>query len=222
MADIDLSELVEGDVQQTITYVENILAKSLATSQSPIVNTTIGGCAINIGQDIDLDLDFLKLKGNTQNYAILKKVKQIKQLLKDINDALISVISKMECCGSEDQYNKMVVPILKWVAEDEDGFCGTLLRFSQELLKIYIPIKNILCLIRPVPGNPTLKGGGADFLKAIYSTSDGLEKVNNLLNNGDFLNPLIFYIQRFRDMVVSCVRGKEESVTEEWQDTWDF
>lgn len=171
---------------------------------------TIFGCSITLNDlmDFDLDLDFfLRDRDYSNNYLLLEKIRLLRRLIVNINNIFISIISDLDCCSSDDKYNQMVVPIFKWLVEDENGLCGTLLRISKEIYNVYIPIKRILCIFRHIPGNPTLSVGGTDYLKYIYPMLEGLEKLTNMLNNGSFLDIILIPVKNFHDKLVACSNG---------------
>ena len=211
---IDLKTLL--GTKSTISEFTDTALQSLIDSVNS-VNVTVTGntkkdifdCAISLNDVLDFNLDFFGIEKNTYpNYILLHKIRALRKLIQNINNTFIKIIKDLDCCTSDDMYNKLVVPIFKWLVEDENGLCGILLRMAKEINTIYIPLKNILCLFRPVPGNPTLFGAGVDFLKYVYPITEGLEKVANVLENGRFLDILIVPIKTFHDKLLACSNGE--------------
>ena len=210
---IDLKTLL--GTKSTISDFTDSALQSLIDSVNS-VNVTVTGntkkdifdCAISLNDVLDFNLDFFNLESNTYpNYILLQKIRALRRLIQNINNTFIKMVKDLDCCTSDDMYNKLVVPIFKWLVEDENGLCGILLRMAKEINTIYIPLKNILCLFRPIPGNPTF-GVGIDFLKHVYPVVEGLEKVANVLENGRFLDILIVPIKTFHDKLIACANGE--------------
>ena len=212
--DLDLKRLMgENIVLKSTDYALDSLLKSIENFSN---TTTIKGtgnifdCAISLGDlDFDLNLDFFNLEPSKMDYILLKKIAYLRRLITNINNIFINIIQDLECCTGDDRYNRTIIPIFKWLVEDENGLCGTLLRISKEVNKIYIPLKRILCLFRNIPGNPTIGLAGIDYLKFVYPIVDGLEKVMNLLDNGRFLDILIIPVKDFHDKLIACSSGKD-------------
>lgn len=212
--DLDLKKLMGEDI---VSKNADLALNSLMLSLENFANTTevkgtgnIFECAISLGDfDFDLDLDFFDLEPSKMDFILLNKISYLRRLIVNINNIFIGLIQDLECCTGDDRYNKTVVPIFKWLVEDKNGLCGTLLRISKDINKIYIPLKRILCLFRNIPGNPTIGMAGTDYLKFVYPIVEGLEKVTNLLDNGRFLDILIIPVKDFHDKLVACSSGKD-------------
>jgi hypothetical protein len=213
-SDLDLKKLMGEDIVSKNT---DLALNSLMVSLENFSNTTevrgtgnIFECAISLGDlDFDLTLDFFDLEPSKMDFILLNKISYLRRLIVNINNIFIGLIQDLECCTGDDRYNKTVVPIFKWLVEDKNGLCGTLLRISKDINKIYMPLKRILCLFRNVPGNPTVGMAGTDYLKFVYPIVEGLEKITNLLDNGRFLDILIIPIKDFHDKLVACSSGKD-------------
>lgn len=211
--DLDMRKLMGDDMvtQSTDAALEALLISMENFSNSTSVKGTgnIFNCAISLGDlNFDINLDFFNLEPSKMDYILLKKIAYLRRLIVEINNIFINIIQDLECCTGDDRYNKTVVPIFKWLVEDENGLCGTLLRIAKDINKVYMPLKRILCLFRNIPGNPTLPFE-VDFMKAFYPMVDGLEKVMNLLDNGRFLDILIIPVKDFHDKLVACSSGKD-------------
>ena len=212
--ELDLKKLMGEDI---ISQTSDAALDALLTSMENFSNTTtvkgtgnIFDCAISLGDlDFDINLDFFNLEPSRMDYILLKKIAYLRRLIVDINNIFIGIIQDLECCTGDDRYNRTVVPIFKWLVEDENGLGGTLLRIAKDINKIYLPLKRILCLFRNVPGNPTIGTAGTDYLKYIYPITDGLEKIMNLLDNGRFLDILIIPVKDFHDKLIACSNGKD-------------
>ena len=152
------TDLVIGQLMNNIDILSN----------AKYENKNFFGCNVTLGDlDFELNLDFFRNRAYNNNYVLLEKIKFLRRLIININNIFIKIISDLNCCTTDDKYNKTVIPIFKWLVEDENGLCATLLTISKEIYNIYIPIKRIMCLFRNIPGNPTLSYGGTDYLKGM-------------------------------------------------------
>ena len=211
---LDLQRLMGEDILQTST--ESAISELLTSFEKFRYGTNATGtgnifkCALTLGDfEFDLDLDIFNFKHSSIDYILLEKIKYLRRLITNINNIFISLIQDLDCCTGDDRYNKTVVPIFKWLVEDSNGLCGTLLRITKEINKIYIPLKRVLCIFRNIPGNPTVGFAGADYLKYIYPMVDGLEKVMNMLDNGRFLDIIIIPVKNFHDKLMACSNGQD-------------
>ena len=212
--DLELKRLMGEDLFSSATNeaVSSLLKAFENFEQGTTVKGTgnIFDCAVTIGDfDFNIDLDFFKLRQSKPDLILLEKIKYLRRLISDINNIFISIIQDLECCTGDDRYNKTVVPIFKWLVEDQNGLCGTLLRISKEVNKIYLPLKRVLCLFRNIPGNPSSLVPDIDYLSWVYPITDGLEKVMNMLDNGKFLDILIIPIKNFHDKLLACSNGQD-------------
>ena len=212
--DLDLGGLLGTDISSKIT--DEVLGSLLISMQNFQDSTTVKGtgdifkCAISLGDfDFDLNMDMFKITPSQMDYILLEKIKYLRRLIVEINNILINLIKDLDCCTGDDRYNKTVVPVFKWLVEEENGLCGSILKIGKDINKIYLPLKRILCLFRLVPGNPVLGQAGTDLFKYVYPFVDGMEKVLNLLDNGRFLDLLIIPIKDFHDKLVACSSGKD-------------
>ena len=210
---LDLKSVVGKDQlsQGTASIIDNILDQINNFDVSVEGTGDLFDCAINLGDLIsfDLDLDFFKKRSTGMSYTLLYKIQQLKRYISRINDIFIELIGNLECCNTDDKYNKLVLPIFKWLVEDENGLTGTLSKISKELYTIYLPLKRIQCLFKPLPGNPTLSFGGYDYFKAIYPIIEGIGKTMNMIDNGRFLDIIIIPVKNFHDKLVACSSGSD-------------
>lgn len=210
---LDLKSLVNNNQlnDNTNNIIDNLLNQIENINVSVENNGDLFSCAINLSDLIsfDLDLDFFKRRESGMSYTLLYKIQQLKRYINNINNIFIELIGNLECCNSDDRYNKLVLPIFKWLVEDENGLAGTLLKISKELYTIYLPLKRIQCLFKPLPGNPALSFGGYDYFKAIYPILEGIEKTMNMIDNGRFLDIIIVPVKNFHDKLVACSNGKD-------------
>ena len=213
-ADLDLKNLIGSDYTSQVT--DSILDELMISINNFQMDNSVKGtgnifdCAISLGDfDFNLDLDFFKINPSRMDYILLKKIQYLRRMIIEINNIFINLIQDLECCTGDDRYNRTVVPIFKWLVEDPNGLCGTLLKISKDINKIYIPLKRVLCLFRNIPGNPTIGMAGTDLLKFIYPVVEGLEKVTNMLDNGRFLDIIIVPVKDFHDKLVACHNGTD-------------
>lgn len=225
-SNLDLKHLVGNNQlsENTDKIIDNLL------NQIENLNVEVNGtgdlfhCAINLSDltNFDLDLDFFKRRTSGLSYTLLYKIQQLKRYISNINNIFIELIGNLECCNSDDRYNRLVLPIFKWLVEDENGLCGTLLKISEQLYTIYLPLKRIKCLFKPLPGNPTLSFGGMDFFKAIYPIIEGIEKTMNMIDNGRFLDILIIPVKNFHDKLLACSNGKDAELYSKYDSISDI
>ena len=211
--DLELKKLMGEDLFTTASNeAVNSLLKAFENFEKGTTAKGTGNifdCAITIGDfDFELDLDFFKFRESKPDLILLEKIKYLRRLISDINNIFISIIQDLECCTGDDRYNKTVVPIFKWLVEDSNGLCGTLLRISKDINKIYLPLKRVLCLFRNIPGNPS-NPLDVDLLSWVYPITDGLEKVMNMIENGKFLDIIIIPVKNFHDKLLACSNGQD-------------
>lgn len=211
---LDLGSLLGTDVSKNLT--EGVLESLLQSVENLQTNTTVTGtgnifkCAISLSDfNFGLNMDLFKVTPTKMDYILLKKIQYLRRLITDINDIFISLVQDLECCTGDDRYNRTVVPIFKWLVEDKNGLCGSLLSVAKNINEIYLPLKRVLCLFKVIPGNPTLGMAGVDIYKYLYPIVDGMEKVMNMLDNGRFLDILIIPIKDFHDKLVACSNGQK-------------
>ena len=191
-------------------------------TDSVTINNPIGKtCLITFG-NLDLNLNFFNLpfQKSPLNYNLFDKFLTTSYLVEDINSSFVKIINDLQCCDLAEKYNSSILPLFMWFIGDagdrinhpaqydesrkDNGFLPILIEVAKNLMQTYEPIKNLTCILRPVPGNPWMSAGGMDWLKPIYNTISELDYIMKTILNGDYLDILIEPVKQFRDKLVTC------------------
>lgn len=204
--------LEEIDINKIVSEIDtkgnSILGELENVLKIEFKNDVIQECSLKMDLDFPFDFERTFDVSPQVSLPILDRITAIRYMIININEALASAVEDLECCESGRLYNQTVVPIFKWIAEDENGFCGTLMTLLETLSSIHLTLKNIFCLVKPVPGNPTLDLGGIDPFKYINGPLMGAEKVLNLMMSGQILDIPIKYLKEIHDSILSCLGTK--------------
>ena len=132
-------------------------------------------CNFSFSVNFDIKIKLPNLNAPAPNFKLLYKIDDFANEVSKINDDIIRAIQSMGCCDVADAYNKNIVPIFRWFADHKDvkncsdddpngTGCGPmfggntfpmlLLNIAETLIKIYLIVRPLVCLLRPVPGNP--------------------------------------------------------------------
>lgn len=215
------------DLFEGITEYNDALRQTL--TETVTVNNPLGKtCQITFGS-LDLNLNFFNLpfQKSPLNYNLFDKFLTTSYIVEDINSSFIKIIDDLQCCDLAKNYNSNILPLFMWFIGDagdkinhpeqydssrkDNGFLPILIEVAKNLMQAYEPIKNLTCIMRPVPGNPWMKSGGMDWLKPIYNTVSEIDFVMKTILNGDYLDILIEPLKQFRDQLITCTgkyRGK--------------
>lgn len=183
--------LLESDA---INDLNNQVADGFADANLP-------PCHLNFNNIGTLDFSWFNIQPTPVNFKLFSKLYRLSTTIKDINRTLINLITDLRCCGIAELYNEHVVPIFKWVL---DTFIKTLINIAENIMIGHQSFKTILCVIRPVPGNPWMKSGGYDWLNNIYSYLNGFESVYEWLMDGYPIDMILNPVQEFYEKLVSC------------------
>lgn len=189
------------------------------------INNPLGGsCNISFDDLGGLNFDLIKmdLQPSPLNFKFFNKMTQASEIVNDFNNIIIRLIEDLKCCELADKYNNSIVPLFLWFVGDAGnqfsnpdqydewrktgGFIPILVKIIEEILKGYEFLKNLLCLIRPVPGNPWLGAGGYDFYKSIYGMVSELDFIVKMILDGDYIDPLLNKAKKYRDDLIQCAK----------------
>lgn len=175
----------------------------IQNASNKITGTITPKCNISFGNLGKFDFDFLNLPTfEPLEMKMFDKIKRLNEITRGINDRLISVINELECCGLGYEYNKQVLPIFEFLLHD---FSTTLVDIAKGMLKAWQVIDIALCIIRPVPGNPWMKGAGYDWFNPLYSIAEGFANVFKWFVDGNPLDVIINPMDKFYKKLKSCV-----------------
>lgn len=165
------------------------------------VDANLPPCHLNFNNIGTLDFSWMNLQPTPVNFKLFGKLYRLGATIKDINRTLINLITDLRCCGIAELYNDHVLPIFKWVLET---FVNTLIKIAENIMLGHQSFKLIVCVIRPVPGNPWMKSGGYDWLNNIYSYLNGFEAVYEWIMDGYPIDMILNPVQEFYEKLVSC------------------
>jgi hypothetical protein len=185
-------------------------------------NNPIGlDCNITFNNLGKIEFDFFKtLTPTPLQFKLFDKFDEASDILTDLNSLFILMIEDLQCCDLAEKYNDAILPLFLWFIGDagdkdnhprqfgewrkKDGFLPILIKITEMLMKAYEPVKALMCLIRPVPGNPWAKTGGYDWLKPVYNIVEDFDFIMSTILDGDYLDILIEPMADFRDQIMQC------------------
>jgi len=175
----------------------------ITNASDKVTGTITPKCNISFGNLGKFNFDFLNLPTfEPLEMKMFNKIKRLNEITRGINDRLISIINELECCGLGYEYNKQVLPIFEFLLHD---FSTILVDIAKGMLKAWQVIDIALCIIRPVPGNPWMKGAGYDWFNPLYSIAEGFANVFKWFVDGNPLDVIINPMDKFYKKLKSCV-----------------
>lgn len=202
---------IDGYVSKESTLLEDQNIKKLLGGNIPKYSM-LPACHLNfgnIGKIGNLDFDFGLPKTDQMNLNMFNKLSRLSDIIRGINARCITLIEELKCCSLAELYNSLVIPIFEWVLKD---FINTLVSIAESILKSYQVMKVIFCTVRPVPGNPWLRGAGFDFLKYLYSFVEGFEAVYLWLVDGNPIDIILNPTEAFYKKISSCSPDKKRNL----------
>ena len=163
-------------------------------------------CNLNFGS-LSLGINFFDLKPKGISLKLFQKIDSLGDHIKIINNNLINLIEKLNCCNIADTYNDNILPLFESLL---DGFIKELVGVAEDALKAYQVFSVIMCVMRPVPGNPWMKAGGLDWYAFIYSILNGMDEIFKWIVNGNIIDLLLDPVKKFSDMLTSCSTPSQE------------
>jgi len=184
-------------------------------------------CNFQFNVNFNIDLKLPNLNAPSPNYTLLFKIDQFSLEVSRINDALIKAIKAMNCCDIEEAYNKNLVPFFRYFADHPDAtwcsydpekdtgdctwggetFPKMLLGIAEDLLKIYLAVRPLACLIRPLPGNPWFPWDFDPF-KYIRFIVDYFDIYYDVVISGKIMNIMLDPVISIRKSLENCVLGE--------------
>lgn len=181
------------------------------------VQFNVGGCNISFGTFANIDLNLPKIgffaDSGEPNLTLFKKADQFSSEIAMINDILIDAIQAMQCCDIAEKYNATVVPFFRYFADHPDtgmpntgnnNFISILIDVVALITKINSSIEPIMCLIRPLPGNPWLPFD-TDFLSWAYAYGRKAQPYIDKVMSGEIIDIMLNPVQNFRRKLEVCV-----------------
>jgi hypothetical protein len=211
-----MAELLYDGLTDYNTQLRVNLNKSYLQLDNPI------GLDCNITFNEFSNFDFFRnpLQPTPLQFKLFDKFENASDILTDINNLFILMINDLNCCDLADNYNESILPLFLWFIGDagdkinhpkqfgewrkKDGFLPVLIKIVEQLLKAYEPVKALMCMIRPVPGNPWAKAAGYDWLKPAYNIIEDFDFIMSSILDGDYLDILIEPMGNFRDQILQC------------------
>jgi len=186
-------------------------------------------CNFSFNIKFNFNLMLPNINPDSPNLSLLYKINDFSKEVANINDILIRSIQDMNCCDMGNIYNKLVVPFFRWFAdhpsikncsyseEPTSGSCGPLLggdtfpkiliEIAKVLLQVYIAVRPLACLLRPLPGNPWWP---ADFdpLKFVYGFLDFYDMYLDYIVSGRLVDEyLLNPVRKIRQQIQNCITG---------------
>ena len=227
-------------VDPTGTFDDDFVDITNLDMSAQVTHRANGGpfsCNFSFNFSYSFNIELPNINPDAPNLSLLYKIDEFSTEVSKINDLLIRAIRDMNCCDVENAYNKNVVPFFRWFADNpdakncrpedslEDGSCGPmfgnetlpilLLKIAQVLINIYIVLRPLACLFRPLPGNPWMPAD-LDILQWAYSIIDFYDMYLDLVINGKLVDEyLIQPTRNFRQNIQSCISGKRDYVNDD-------
>jgi len=155
-----------------IVSVEILEAKAQVTQSDPRRSFR---CNFSFDLNLNLKIKLPNLSAPPPNFDLLFSINEFTREVSKINDDLIYALRALDCCDLEKAYNTTIVPFFRWFADHKDikncsynepisYNCGPmfggetfpmiLYNIAKVLVEIYIVVRPLICLLRPIPGNP--------------------------------------------------------------------
>lgn len=180
------------------------------------VQANIMGCNISFNMFNGISLsqlisDFFGLE-SYPNLTLFDKADQFSYEISLINDILITSIEDMGCCDIAEKYNATVVPFFRYFAdhpdtgtwgEGNDNFISTLIEIVKVITSIQAVVEPLMCLIRPLPGNPWIPFD-ADWLAWAYAYNRKASPYIDKVMSGEVLDMMINPVANFRRKLEVC------------------
>lgn len=198
---------LNGYTSKEVTLLESQNIQKLTGGNIPRFGM-LPACHLNFGNIGKIKFDFGLPSADPLNLNMFNKLSRLSDIIRGINARCITLIEELKCCSLAELYNSMVIPIFEWVLKD---FINTLVSIAEAILKSYQVMKVIFCIVRPVPGNPWLRGAGFDFLKYLYSFVEGFETVYLWLVDGNPVDMLLNPAEAFYKKISSCSPDKKRN-----------
>jgi len=155
-----------------IVSIDVLQAKAQVTQSNP---RRPFRCNFSFNLNLNLNLKLPDLSAPPPNFDLLFSINEFTREVSKINDDLIYALRALNCCDLEKAYNTTIVPFFRWFADHKDiKYCSynepisyncgpmfgdetfpmILYDIAKVLVEIYIVVRPLICLLRPIPGNP--------------------------------------------------------------------
>jgi len=210
--------------EDNIVSVETLNASATVTQSDPRKPFK---CNFKFNLDLGIKLDLPDLNAPPPNFHLFKSIQYFASEIQKINLDIQKSLKEMNCCDLAHAYNHTLVPFFRWFADhkdvknctitgiNEDNSCGpmfggntlpmVLFDIAKSLIQAYIVIRPLVCLLRPVPGNPwfindfdqmSLISGFVNIFDVLYDLL-----ISGKLFDNIFLNPTI----KLRQTLDNCL-----------------
>lgn len=184
-------------------------------------------CHLDISGMFELDFNlpnFLSVPG--VNLTLFKKMDEFSRQIADLNSNMIAFIQSTGCCEVSYEYNKTVVPIFRYLADNpetrgcntqdpnvkegetcsynsNENFISEILKAIREITKVYTTIEPIFCIIKPIPGNPWLP---IDFnwIRPILPYIEKYSKFAEKIMSGELIDVIIDPVKDINRSLFNC------------------
>jgi len=210
-----------------IVSVNNLIASAEVTQPNP---HNPFKCNFSFNFNIGIKIQLPDLNAPSPNFDLLFKIDTFSEEVSLINDNLIMAIQRMNCCDLESAYNHTIVPFFRWFADHKDaknckpedpleeGDCGPmfggntfptiLYSIAKILVEVYIVVRPLVCLIRPIPGNPWFPFD-FDQLFLIKFLTSFFDLYYDIIVSGKIMNYPINIVKNIRRTLQICLFGGE-------------
>ena len=190
--------------------------------------------------DIDFDGNW-DIKFNLPNLdytpdiddTLFRKANEFSLQVAQLNNNLIQLLMDLNCCGLSTEYNKTMVPFLRFFADNPDtkgcgedpalqgqdctwnnknNFLTELLKIVKAITEVYTVVEPIFCLIKPIPGNPWLPVS-FDWMRYIRPYIIKFEYFMDKIMSGALLDD--YFIRPVRNLnrnIQHCAHGYSDGI----------
>jgi len=190
----------------------------------------IFNCNFSFNFSTNIDLKLPNFNAPSPDYSLMYRVQDFTNEISLINDILINGIQSLGCCDVAEAYNRSIVPIFRWLADhediknctanpndpDNDNSCGPkfgsptfpkmILELNEVLIQAYLIVRPLVCLLRPLPGNPWFPFD-IDQLYFVRYIVAYFDLYYDIFISGKILDPLIRPTKKIRENINKCING---------------
>jgi len=193
-------------------------------------------CNFSFDLNLGIKLSLPDLNSPPPNFDLLYSIGNFTTEISKINDDLIKSIQSLNCCDLENAYNTTIVPFFRWFADHEDirycsydnpdsTSCGPmfgnrtfpmiLLDIAKTLVQLYIVVRPLVCLFRPVPGNPWWPFD-IDQMYWVRFIITMFDVYYDIIISGKLVDVVLTHpAKKIRESIEVCLFGEEREIPEE-------
>jgi len=188
-------------------------------------------CNFSFNLNLNLKIKLPDLSAPPPNFDLLFSINEFTREVSKINDDLIYTLRALNCCDLEKAYNTTIVPFFRWFADHKDiKYCSydepisyncgpmfgdktfpmILYDIAKVLVEIYIVVRPLICLLRPIPGNPwwPFDLDQTYFIKFIIMIFD---LYYDIIVSGKIVDVILTHpTKKLRQTIEVCLFGTEE------------